>query len=142
MAKYTYDYACGHGQGQTELFGKTEDRERKLAWMEHHALCPECFKAQKASENAAKGLQLIIDINPYDLATPVVMYFDGDTMTYKDAIKSLGYFWDNKPTTGTLGIFEKSAPKCWHKFIPTDAIDNEIAQAKSIGAKIINNIKD
>lgn len=53
MAKYSYSYACGHGTGSVSLFGKSADRERKLAWYEQNMVCPECYKKQQATADEA-----------------------------------------------------------------------------------------
>lgn len=39
--KYNVTYACGH-TGTVDLFGKTKDREQKIAWLEKSCECPEC----------------------------------------------------------------------------------------------------
>lgn len=43
--KYDVTYGCGH-QEVVELFGKTADRERKLAWMAT-AECPCCYRKRQ-----------------------------------------------------------------------------------------------
>lgn len=53
MAQYTYPYLCGHGHGTVRLYGKESDRQRKLAWYADTFVCPECYKKQKAEEDAA-----------------------------------------------------------------------------------------
>ena len=53
MAQYTYPYLCGHGHGTVRLYGKESERQRKLAWYADTFVCPECFKKQKAEEDAA-----------------------------------------------------------------------------------------
>lgn len=47
--KYDVKFSCGH-TCTVELFGKTSDRERKIKWYEECAVCPECYKEQKAIE--------------------------------------------------------------------------------------------
>jgi hypothetical protein len=51
MAKYTITYSCGH-TGEIQLFGKMDERDRKIAWLEREGLCPECYKARKEQEHA------------------------------------------------------------------------------------------
>lgn len=46
MAQYTINYSCGH-KGIVNLFGKYDERERKIAWLERQE-CPECEKARAA----------------------------------------------------------------------------------------------
>lgn len=47
--KYTVTYSCGH-TGTVQLYGKTEERERKIKYYEEYGLCPECYKKQKQEE--------------------------------------------------------------------------------------------
>ena len=54
MAKYNITYSCGH-EGTVQLFGKSEERERKIKYYEEFGLCTECYKKQKQEENAKLG---------------------------------------------------------------------------------------
>lgn len=67
MAKYTVTYSCGH-EGVVQLFGKNADRERKLHWMEHTWVCPECFKARISEEREDERKQA--EENAEKLALP------------------------------------------------------------------------
>ncbi len=51
MAKYNVTYSCGHS-GEVQLFGPHDERERKLAWYSHAAVCPDCYQAQQKAEEA------------------------------------------------------------------------------------------
>lgn len=51
--KYDVTYSCGH-TATVELFGKTEDRERKLHWMETEGMCPDCYREWIREENNRK----------------------------------------------------------------------------------------
>lgn len=53
MAKYKVKMSCGHVE-TVELFGKTADRDRKIAWLEEHGECSACYKARIKAEKAAK----------------------------------------------------------------------------------------
>ena len=53
MAKYDVKFSCGH-EGTVELFGKSADRERKIAYFEKHGVCSECYKTQQAAAVAEK----------------------------------------------------------------------------------------
>lgn len=57
MAKYSVTYSCGH-DGTEQLFGKMEDRERKLDWYGRVGVCPSCYKAKMSQdvEAASAGL--------------------------------------------------------------------------------------
>ena len=42
--KYDVTYKqCGH-TAIVELFGKSEERRRRIAWMEENFLCPDCYE--------------------------------------------------------------------------------------------------
>ena len=47
MAKYTITYKCGHTE-EMQLFGKMNDRDRKIAWYATQD-CPECKAAARAA---------------------------------------------------------------------------------------------
>mgnify|MGYP001771141093 CR=1 FL=1 len=52
MAKYTVKFEqCGH-EGVVELFGKNEQRARKIEYISKYHLCPECYKEMKEAEKA------------------------------------------------------------------------------------------
>ena len=53
MAKYDVKFSCGHEE-TVELFGKSADRERKIAYFEKHGVCSECYKTQQAAAAAEK----------------------------------------------------------------------------------------
>lgn len=54
MAKYTITYRCGH-TAEVQLYGKYEDREKKIAWYKTID-CPECRAKAAAAEAQADGL--------------------------------------------------------------------------------------
>lgn len=47
--KVNITYSCGH-EGTIEVFGKAEERERKIKYFEEYGLCPDCYKAEKQGE--------------------------------------------------------------------------------------------
>lgn len=51
MAKYDVKMSCGHVV-TVQLFGKMDDRYKKIDWLEKNGVCTECQKAQKAQEHA------------------------------------------------------------------------------------------
>lgn len=51
MAKYEVKMSCGHVE-TVQLFGKMDDRYKKIEWLEKNGVCTECQKAQKAQEHA------------------------------------------------------------------------------------------
>lgn len=65
--KYDVTYSCGH-TSTVELFGKTEDRERKLHWMETEGMCPDCYREWQCEENNRKVREALGDITLPQLA--------------------------------------------------------------------------
>ena len=59
--KYDVTYSCGH-TATVELFGKSEDRERKLHWIETEGMCPDCYNACLREENDRKVREALGDI--------------------------------------------------------------------------------
>lgn len=49
--KYTVTFSCGH-EAEVELFGKTSERDRRIAWYEKEGLCPDCYRKMKEEELA------------------------------------------------------------------------------------------
>ena len=49
--KYDVTFSCGH-TATIELFGTTEQRERKIKWYETYGDCPDCYEAHINAENA------------------------------------------------------------------------------------------
>lgn len=47
--KVDITFSCGH-EGTIEVFGKSEERERKIKYFEEYGLCPDCYKAEKQKE--------------------------------------------------------------------------------------------
>lgn len=50
--KVNITYSCGH-EGTIEVFGKAEERERKIKYFEEYGLCPDCYKKGKQGEEKA-----------------------------------------------------------------------------------------
>ena len=59
--KYDVTYSCGH-TATVVLFGKSEDRERKLHWMETDGMCPDCYREWQCEENNRKVREALGDI--------------------------------------------------------------------------------
>ena len=53
MAKYTITYRCGH-TAEVQLYGKYEDRDKKIAWYKTID-CPECRAKARDEEAKVKG---------------------------------------------------------------------------------------
>ena len=53
MAKYEITHCCGHVRTYN-LFGKTDDRNRKIEWLESQP-CPDCKREEENAESAKKA---------------------------------------------------------------------------------------
>lgn len=58
MAKYTITHTCGH-EHEYQLFGKSRERDRKIAWLEKQE-CPACRRKaeEEAAKKATEGMEL------------------------------------------------------------------------------------
>lgn len=130
MAKYTVLMSCGHEE-EIVLFGKTSERERKIEYFKSCGLCKECYKKKIDEKNKAEGLTLHIAASPCidteDGGFLLCLWFSGDTITYKDKIKSLGYNWCRSEYN--------DYKECWTKTIKEEKLDEEKEKAAFIGAK-------
>lgn len=141
MAKYDINYSCGHS-GVIVLQGKTSERERQIEWRES-GVCPECYKAKKREEKIEMGLVYNIDIDTNvmklfeDTEKIIRISFDGDTLTHKDNIKSIGgYTFGEIEPVGFLGFMSATHHvHSWYKHVTIDQLKSEIKRAESIGAK-------
>lgn len=52
--KYTIEHSCGHDE-EIQLFGKTAERERRIAWLESKP-CRECESRERAARAKEAGL--------------------------------------------------------------------------------------
>lgn len=50
--KYDVKFSCGHIQ-TVDLFGKADEREKKIKYFEKYCDCQECYDRQKNIENSA-----------------------------------------------------------------------------------------
>lgn len=50
--KYDVKFSCGHIQ-TVDLFGKADEREKKINYFEKYCDCQECYDRQKNIENSA-----------------------------------------------------------------------------------------
>lgn len=133
MAKYDIRMSCGH-EDTVELFGKTADRNRKIAWYEREGLCKACYQKQRREQEQQEGLVFNAAFTGYvkpDTGTvQLYAWFSGDTIPHRDEIKALGgYRWDvNVITSGFKPVHN------WIKVITLDELGSEVKRAASIGA--------
>lgn len=135
--KYEVTYSCGH-TGTVQLYGKTEERERKIKYYKEYGLCPECYKKQKQEENEKMGLVLCSAVE-YELSNKgeiqVRLSFRGDTKPHKEEIKALGYRWTVLDDTQILSTTRPEMG--WVKIVPYEyeCLEEEKEKAFSIGAR-------
>lgn len=127
--KYEIKRSCGHTE-TIDIYGPGADRERKAAWYAN-GICTECYKAAAREEEKAKGLVLTLELSYGYMERPVIAYFAGDTMPYKDKIKASGYQW---------GYAADDKYKSWAKRIAIEDMEDIIAEAKALGATTVNKI--
>lgn len=106
MAKYAYKYVCGHGTGCVILYGKEDDRRRKLEWYGNNFVCPECFKKQKEEEDAAAPMTASV---AFAICSDVVMsvQVQGRLKQNKEALREVGYRWQDEMAGGLMYLLSK-----------------------------------
>lgn len=106
MAKYSYPYKCGHGNGEVALYGKSSERERKLAWYADTFVCPDCYKAQKTEEDAKAEKTASVHLAVFD-GVYLSVQVHGQLAVNKQALYDLGYRWDDELDGGLLAILKR-----------------------------------
>lgn len=135
MAKYNITYSCGH-EGTVQLFGKSEERERKIKYYEEFGLCTECYKKQKQEENAKLGFLIggsVADTLSEKGEIQICLSFAGDTLPHKEEIKALGYRWT--AVDASQMAYMHKPDMGWVKVIPYECLEEEKEKAFAIGAK-------
>ena len=135
MAKYNITYSCGH-EGTVQLFGKSEERERKIKYYEEFGLCTECYKKQKQEENAKLGFLIggsVADILSGKGEIQICLSFAGDTLPHKEEIKALGYRWT--AVDASQMAYMRKPDMGWVKVVPYEHLEEEKEKAFAIGAK-------
>ena len=135
MAKYNITYSCGH-EGTVQLFGKSEERERKIKYYEEFGLCAECYKKQKQEENAKLGFLIggsVADTLSGKGEIQICLSFAGDTLPHKEEIKALGYRWT--AVDASQMAYMHKPDMGWVKVVPYEHLEEEKEKAFAIGAK-------
>jgi hypothetical protein len=147
MARYTINCKCGH-QREVELFGKYDDRQKKISWYENQ-LCPECWGKKQREEEAKKPITMTINCNGLLEGGRLMLEvrLSGGTINRKDEIKEMGYKWSEEQG-GIINMITCTRPTMgWGKLIPIS--DQEEAEktlqqlnieAKNLDAQIENGI--
>lgn len=128
MAKYSYKYLCGHGYGTVNLYGKESDRQRKLAWYADTFVCPDCFKKQKAEEDAVAPKTASLHLAVYGGVYQSIQVH-GQLAANKEALKQLGYRWGDDLDGGLLA-FLRTPKRALQKWTLVESIDNIKRTAK------------
>ena len=142
MAKYNITYSCGH-EGTVQLFGKSEERERKIKYYEEFGLCTECYKKQKQEENAKLGFLIsgsVADTLSEKGEIQICLSFAGDTLPHKEEIKALGYRWT--AVDASQMAYMRKPDMGWVKVVPYEHLEEEKEKAFAIGAKEAEMISD
>lgn len=109
MASYTYNYACGHGQGKVSLVGKHTERERKLAWYEANHVCQECYKTQKQAEDDAADKIATLVMAP-GAEVYIGIKVTGQIAANQQALYDIGFGWMDE-IGGFFEYLSLNAPK-------------------------------
>jgi hypothetical protein len=137
MAKYTINFACGHGDMVKELFGKQAERDRKIAWMESNMVCGDCYRAgqRKADADAPKTCTVHVTA----IQEPQVIFaVAGQIEANKDALAGLGFRWQE----GIGGVFDMlSVSRPTKRFCVVHRIDS-LEELSSWTAQMYNSLKD
>ncbi|MGN0624595.1 MAG: hypothetical protein ACI4JA_11700 [Oscillospiraceae bacterium] len=124
MAKYEVKFSCGH-TGTVELFGKTEERYRKLEYFERQGLCSECYKEMMSAQEAQTPLGVTVELDPY-VDKCFTLVFTGDTKPVKDRIKALGFRWTEKSeSSGMFGVLSTKSYFAWCKDVSEQDLSAE-----------------
>ena len=130
MAKYNITYSCGH-EGTVQLFGKSEERERKIKYYEEFGLCTECYKKQKQEENAKLGF--LIGGSVADTLSGKGEIQICLSLPHKEEIKALGYRWT--AVDASQMAYMRKPDMGWVKVVPYEHLEEEKEKAFAIGAK-------
>lgn len=149
MAQYSIRFSCGHGSTTKNLTGKISEREKYVTWAEANMVCPECFKAQKAAEDATAPKLATINLVP--AAEPIIaIEISGQVEANKAALYSLGYRWSDSTTGGLMGYLSLKRPNrvlaSLHQLTATDTgatwIGDQAAALEQLGYEIKNTLSE
>lgn len=62
--KYDVTFSCGHTE-EVQIYGKTEERERKIKYYGKSGLCSECYKKKMNEENAENCEEVVMSYREY-----------------------------------------------------------------------------
>lgn len=62
--KYSVEFSCGHTE-EVQIYGKAEERERKIRYFGKSGLCHECYKKKMNEENAENCEEVVMSYREY-----------------------------------------------------------------------------
>lgn len=135
-------HICGDTFTKTTTKQNRRDADSWESWaVQNYDQCPKCWGAEQRKKEQESPLTLVVDCLPYN--QKIILHFAGNTIQQKDTIKSLGYFWQELPAIGTLGLLSMSRPPlAWCKIIDLDQLESEFAKVESLAPIFKNNITD
>ena len=87
--KYDIMMSCGHIE-TVQIYGKADDRERKIRYFENYRTCKECYKQKMRERERKQGLLFHACIDPcvqqMDGDVYLLAWYGGDTITHSDII--------------------------------------------------------
>jgi hypothetical protein len=133
MAKYTIEYACGHGSYEDQLFGPGKDRERRIAWAEANKVCRSCWIARRKAEDLAAPKIAKVQLSGLGNSDPVVtVSVSGQLEANMDALKALGYAWGHGVGVMDMLSVHEPAKQFMLSHQPTDMPELELWVAKAV----------
>lgn len=137
MAKYQINFKCGH-TGEEILFGKSEARRKRIAWLEENKECVACWKAANRNNEDLPLITARI-LKPYE---EVEIIYTGNTFPVKDELRAWGYSFGEFVLDGSLGVAftptgaVNTAVKGWSKVLSWQEAKDALAWLKGEGYKI------
>ncbi|MBF0311499.1 MAG: hypothetical protein HQL56_18450 [Magnetococcales bacterium] len=124
MSKYTINYACGHGSTTKDIGGKVSERQGYVDWAERTMVCPDCYKAAKAAEDATADRVARLCLVP--ASDPVLsIEVTGQIEANKAALYAAGYRWSDSNEAGIMGTLSLKSPKrVLAKVVKLDSLDH------------------
>lgn len=124
MAKYSINYACGHGSVVKQLYGPHKDRDRYVEWAESNLVCRDCYVA-KAKAADAKAEQIIF-IETVGLTMTLTARASGRIDEHKGTLKAAGFEW-TRDYGGAMALLSGKEPPLAlvksHKYADATALE-------------------
>lgn len=134
MAKYTINYACGHGSYEEQLVGPTKDRERRIAWLESNKVCKDCWIRQEKERDTRA--ERVAYVHGDGVNLQIIVRISGGIEENEAALRDLGFEWsrDYGGVEGLLSVREPRLALC--RFHPFTSVAEMEAWVSGVGAEI------